>query len=258
MNCVLLAGPDHFKQAQITKALVAFRKAPLQDAARMARLCWGIVAEGLSDDEAKTLIARLADMQLEAVAVPALKALPEVKPIAAAKLGDALSLRFKAGGEVAVPWEEIDVLAAASYRVKTLVAAGRPADGPSPAQKALSTGVMLATGLPIRFGARSSASAKPVEQIELAWALDVCARGERFRIATAFDWSCLGPKMQPGGWQNFMTLVAEIAERAPKALRTRGARVLTGAEPAGQPGYESIADLERETRWLLSLPSPAA
>ena len=76
----------------------------------------------------------------------------------------------------------------------------------------------------------------------------------RVRIAAAnFDYSALDEKMSYSAELNFRALVAELAARAPAALRGKGARAVLAKAPSGALAYESFEELEREERWLLAL-----
>ena len=52
---------------------------------------------------------------------------------------------------------------------------------------------------------------------------------------------------------NFKVLVSDFVQEAPQAWRNHGTRVLLENKPLQTMGYESLEDLERESRWLLTL-----
>ena len=52
---------------------------------------------------------------------------------------------------------------------------------------------------------------------------------------------------------NFRTLACELARRAGSAMKTRGVGILMAGEPITAMGYESLDELDRESRWLLTL-----
>ncbi len=56
-----------------------------------------------------------------------------------------------------------------------------------------------------------------------------------------------------GAETNFHALLEELVARAPAALRGKGTRAMLARRPAGDSFYESLDDLEREERWLLTL-----
>ena len=52
---------------------------------------------------------------------------------------------------------------------------------------------------------------------------------------------------------NLKLVLADQIEAAPEAWLNHGTRVLLEGKPIRTMGYESVDDLERETRWLLTL-----
>ena len=60
-------------------------------------------------------------------------------------------------------------------------------------------------------------------------------------------------RMRYGAELNFSALIEDLTSRAPKALRGRGTRAILGRRPSAETLYESVDDLGREERWLLSL-----
>jgi hypothetical protein len=48
-------------------------------------------------------------------------------------------------------------------------------------------------------------------------------------------------------------LLGDIAKLAPEAWRNHGTRLIQEGLPLNRLGYSSLTDLERETRWLLTL-----
>src|SRR5262245_22391592 len=67
---VVVARPEELKLQDVAKALSAFRKVPLQDAARIARSCWGLPAENLGKDAAQKLSGHLKETGIESVVIP--------------------------------------------------------------------------------------------------------------------------------------------------------------------------------------------
>ncbi len=72
-------------------------------------------------------------------------------------------------------------------------------------------------------------------------------------LAADFDYAALGDKMAISADLNFRALVAELAARAPRALRSKGARAVLAKSPSGEMTYEDFDDAGREERWLLAL-----
>jgi hypothetical protein len=52
---------------------------------------------------------------------------------------------------------------------------------------------------------------------------------------------------------NLRALARRLAGLWPEAGRNRGLRFILEGKPQRDMGYESLADLERESRWLLTL-----
>jgi len=243
-HAVLLKRPEQFQPAELARALAAIRKVPFQDALLRAKSCWGIVEERMGEEAARDLAARLEEAGLGAAAVPEdrIAVLPPTR------------LAAKEDFESA-PWARAGLLAAAGF-CKTESRTVTVREGPGLAQKAASLGIMMATGLPIRIGPKQSEVHRTVESSDLVFYLDLAFRGpeQRLRIdAQDFDYSLLGERMAYGTMTNFRQLVADAAARSPQALRSRGARTILEGRPLREMGYESLADLERESRWLLTL-----
>ena len=59
--------------------------------------------------------------------------------------------------------------------------------------------------------------------------------------------------MLPNTLGNFRTLLKILKTNAPNALLSRGAGILIESSPVSTMGYDSLGDLERESRWLLTL-----
>jgi hypothetical protein len=167
---------------------------------------------------------------------------------------DVVSGRANAGSE-RLSWTRLAVLCAAGLEVrssKTVTEAAPMEMG----EKAVRLGLTMATGIPM-MGSKKEVK-RVVETRDRALTLDILFLGpaRRLRIeAGNFDYSLLGPKMGYGAEANFSALLAELAARAPGALRGKGTRALLARRPAGESRYESLDDLEREERWLLTLAS---
>jgi hypothetical protein len=129
-------------------------------------------------------------------------------------------------------------------------------EGPSAAQKILSTGILLTTGLPIKIGGKERVVEKTQQQSELVFYLDLYYGQplRRRRIdAQHFDYSFLKERKLYFVLGNFKLVLGDLLAAAPAAWRNHGAKVLLEGKPVQTMGYESLADLEREARWLLTL-----
>ncbi len=252
-HAVLVRSPEKFLPTAVASVLAKRAKAPALDFIAPVRRSWGLAAESLPAADAEALAAELTAAGQAALAAPAslLEVPPPPVPVAKAEFsGDG----FDAAGE-RLSWTRLAVLCAAGLEIraaKTVTEA--PAMGLG--EKAARLGLTMATGLPL-MGSKKEVQ-RVVEIRDRALTLDLLFAGpaRRLRVeAQAFDYSLLGPKMGYGAETNFLVLLAELAARAPGALRGQGTRALLARRPAGESRYESLDDLEREERWLLSLAS---
>lgn len=255
---VLLARQEDLKQPEIAKALAVFQKIPLQDAARLARNAWGIQADNLTKEAADIFAMHLKQVGVESVVLP--QGLIEDLPLAA----PTKSLEFLLNGIQAhlnsiqkeiLAGEQIRLIAAVGLK-ETLTTTVKVNVGPSTVQRAASLGLWM-SGIPLTIGKSREVEQKK-QTTELFFYLDLCLRKpvRRFRIdAQHFDFSCLKARMGFSAPQNFRTLVLEMIRLFPQALKNRGAQVLLDGAPVPSMGYDAIADLDRESRWLLTLDS---
>lgn len=256
---VLLARQDEPKLQEIAKVLSAIQKIPLQDAARLARTSWGILGEKLDKDTAADLAGRLKDASMESLVLPQ-GLIEELPPPALAAslefLPSGVRANIKGGNSETLVKEQIRLIAAAGLK-QTITTTVKIKEGPSPTQKAVSMGLMMA-GLPISIGGKSREVEQKKQTTELFFYLDLYLRNpvRRFRIdAQNFDFSCLKARMGFTAHQNFRILVLEMIRLCPQAMISRGTKVLFDSAPIASMGYDSIADLDRESRWLLTLDS---
>ncbi|MBI4676635.1 MAG: hypothetical protein HY748_03555 [Elusimicrobia bacterium] len=256
---VLLRGPELPETARLAQALAAHRRIMFADAARQAREAWGIMGEGMEEGEGKALAAALDAAGLPSVVLPS--GLVEELPAPAAACAmeiepDGLAMAAKTGERSLILWNRLALVAAAGYKEVT-VRKVKVCEGPSMAQKAAGLGLMM-TGIPIRLGGKRTETDKVVETAELVFFLELFERKplRRFRVdAQDFSYACLGERMQYGATENFRTLIETVASKACRATLNRGSRDLIGRKPVAAMGYDSLANLERESRWRLTLES---
>jgi hypothetical protein len=226
----------------LARALAKVRGAPVQDQVLEARSARGIVAEGLSEDDARSLGRSLRSSGFPVALAPAgaVATLPEAEPA-----------REKGALPAAPPF----LVAAAPVTVTTR-GRGTKRSGPSPGQKAASTAILMTTGMPIRVGGRTREGEPAREEEKLTFWTDLYYEdpGRRLRIdASRFDFSCLGERMLYQGHANLKLLLGDIVRDAPEAWLNRGTRVLLDGAPLRALDYRSLDDLDRESRWLLTL-----
>ena len=76
----------------------------------------------------------------------------------------------------------------------------------------------------------------------------------RLRVAAEhFDYSFLKERKLYQVMGNFKLLVGDLVKETSEAWQNHGTRVLLEGKPIQTMGYSTLADLERETRWLLTL-----
>lgn len=237
---VILTRPDQREPMILAKALAAFRKTPVQDQIVPARKGWGIIAEHVGSEEAQRLVEGLRQSGLESKVVPSLAALPDAQAIT----------RW----ETSIP--EQPVLMAAAGITVTSTTTKTIQEGPSAGQKILSAGILLTTGLPIKIGGKERTVEKTQHHSDLIFYLDLIYQDplRRRRIdAQRFDYSFLKERKLYFLMGNFKLLLGDLVQAVPAVWRNHGARVLLDNKPVQTMGYESLQDLERETRWLLTL-----
>jgi len=231
----------------LAKALASARKTPVQDQMVFAKSCWGIVSEHQTEIEARALAESLRALGVDCLVCPdaSLTALPSVEEI---KLFQPLA----AAAPVLISAAAITITSTSTRLVK---------EGPSTAQKIASTGLMLATGMPIRLGGKERTIEKKQEHSDQVFYLDVIYKepARRLRInAHQFDYSFLKERKLYQVLGNFKLLVGELVKGTPAAWQNHGTHVLLEGKPMQTMGYNSLTDLERETRWLLTLLSQSA
>lgn len=259
--CVLLRPCDLPEPAKLAPVLAAHLKTPFYEAARRVREAWGILGEDMEDADAKALSAALDAGGFPSVVLPAnlLEELPAPTAVVSMDMEpDGLSLAAKSGEKSTLLWSRAALIAGACYKEVT-VRKVKTVEGPSAIQKAASMGMMMA-GIPIRIGPKKTETEKTVETSDLVFFLELYERKplRRFRVnAQDFSYACLGEGMKYAASDNFRALVGRIASGAPRAALSRGSRVIVGNGPVSSMGYDSLASLERESRWLLTLESLA-
>lgn len=226
----------------LARVLASLRGTPVQDQVLLAKRSWGIVDEDLSEAGARALTEGLRASGVECLACHS-SALVELPEAESATKVDAL------------PDARPSLIAAAGITV-TSTATKTVNAGPSPAQKAVGTAIMLTTGMPLKIGGKKRAVKKTETQQDLVFCMDLVydAPGRRVRIvASEFDYSFLGARKLYQALGNCKLLLTDLVGAAPEALQNHGTRVLMQSQPVSTMGYGSFEDLEREERWLLTL-----
>ena len=255
-HAVLLRSPEKFAPAPVAAVLAKMKKQPALDFVGPVKAHWGVIAESLPAAEADALAARLNEAGLAALAAPTtlLETPPAPVMVTKAELSgdgfDVVSGRANAAPE-RQSWSHLAVICAGGVEVKESKTITEKAEMDIK-EKAVRLGLTMATGIPMMGGKKEVT--RVVETKDRALTLDLLFLNpaRRLRIeARAFDYSMLGPKMAHAAEVNFGILVGEIASRAPSALRGKGTRGFVNK--TGDWRYDSLADLDREERWLLTL-----
>ena len=259
-HAVLVRSPEKFLPTAVASVLAKRAKAPVLDYVAAARRAWGLIAESLPAADAEALAADLTAAGQTALAAPSslLETPPTPIQVAKAELSgdgfDVVSARANEPPE-RLSWTRLAALCAAGLEVRTTTTVTETVQMAA-GEKAVRLGLTMATGIPM-MGSKKEVK-RVVETRDRALMLDLLFLGpaRRLRIdARAFDYSLLGPKMGYGAEANFHALLEELSARAPGALRNKGTRAMLARRPAGESRYESLDELEREERWLLTLAS---
>lgn len=255
---VLVADEASLRPADIARVLAAARKVPLLDMMRQMRHAWGIIEEGVAKAGAEETAKVLEAGGVKALAVPA--ALLEDLPPA----GPATNLIFSGGGltyaEREAParhadWRRLALVAAAGVN-ETTTSAAAPGQVPDVGAKILKAGFSLMTGMPTSLGMGPKPVERKTETTDQVYVVDLVLKdpAERVRIeARRFDFSCLGARKGYNLLANVKVLVGVLAQAAPRAALGRGSRIMLDGRPLREMGYDGLGDLERESRWRLTL-----
>ena len=253
---VLLRKPEQLDFPALAAVLARQRGCPTLDAMHAARSCWGILEEDRDEAAAKGLAAALSAGGFDSLALPQslVEELPAAAAVVKAEFGPGGVVFFTADG-ASHPAACSALLCAAIFKrsVDQIIKVQKDIGF---ADKALQVGLLMATGLPIRTSRMRKEVDKTVPNPELWGALDIILKSpaRRLRVLSErFDYSCLKAEKAYDTLSNFRALARRLAALWPEAGRNRGLRFILEGKPQRDMGYESLADLERESRWLLTL-----
>jgi len=257
-HAVLLARPESFDAVALSKVIGQFKNIPSIDAVVEAKQSWGVVAESLPEDRVKALKALLDAAAMPAVVVLTSAIVKIPAPVWIAKIqwgADRLECRSKKEEAFVLTKDSLEMIAACAINedhTRTI----QVREGPTAGQRIASMGIMMATGLPIHIGPKSQTIEKKEHRSELLFFLDLFERERKLHLridAQKFDYSFLKEKKQYSVLMNMKTLLRELAAFAPAAAQSRGTQILLKDKPIVEMGYQSLDDLDRESRWLLTL-----
>lgn len=256
---VLLADDASLRPNDVARALAAARKAPVLDLMGPMRRAWGIVEEGVEKAAAEETVRILGAAGLKALAVPA-ELVEDLTPAERVT-----NLTFSAKGltyaEREAParqadWSRLALVAAAGVPETTTTVSAPGEPPPDIAKKMLKTGFTLMTGMPTSLGMGPKPVARKTEVTDQVYVVDLHLKGpeQRLRIEGGrFDFSCLGARKGYNIMANIKVLVGMLSAAAPAAALSRGAQVMLEGRPLREMGYDGLEDLERESRWRLTL-----
>ncbi|MCB4757148.1 MAG: hypothetical protein LHV69_09025 [Elusimicrobia bacterium] len=257
---VILTEPAAFNPSVVAKVLVEYKKVPMPDAMHVARRLWGIIEEKTTGEEALKLKLCLEGAGLASMILPfdVLAPLPGEEMVKKAVFSDVgLKAECRPGSIDEFLWADLKVVGAAGIHQQS-ISTTTETTGPSAAVQALNMGILLSTGIPIKFGGKKKTVEKTEVKEELVFFLDLLFRNpaRRLRIdAQNFDYSFLEARKTYSAYTNYRMLVGDVAQAASGALHSRGTRILLERMPVSNMGYESLIELERECRWLFTLGS---
>jgi hypothetical protein len=253
---VLLADPAGAPIAALASWFAARRGLMPVDAQRAARHAWGLLADNLSEEDARSALAAATAHGLAAVVLAENPApLPDPVPVTALRWMES-ALAWTSGvppvSMAPVEGSRVRLLSFACLRHDSLVTQITKEEA-SGARRLAGLGIMLTTGIPVGMGGNKEVS-RTVSSTEWVIFLDVFAGDVRWRVKPErFDFSALGAGKVAGGPANTRHLLEELRARAPGALLNRGARALLQGQPLAGAGYDDLEDVEKENRWLLAL-----
>lgn len=253
---VLLIDDPVGSAKTIAQALAAARNVPPLDVAREARSCWGLVGDHRPEDEAQSTVAALKELGLPSAIVPT-DHLPSLAGIQVAR-----KIEIEAGGfrcklsrgvTPLIPWTAPVFLAAAIIRTRSFKSVSRR-EGPSKSEKLVRIGLTLATGIPIP-GARTQTVTSRQETSATMAVLDIAIDHPAGRIrleGDRTDLSYLGDRRTYDSLGNFKLMISEASSYMAKENVNFGARTILAQASPTNPGYDTLAELEREERWLMA------
>ena len=253
---VLLSEPEQLAFPALAAALARRRGCPTLDAMPAARSCWGILEEDHAEAAAKDLAAALTAAGFQSLALPQnlIEDLPPAVAAVKAELGSETPAFFTADG-TPHPAANAGLLCAAILK-RSVTQTIKVQKDINFTDKALQVGLLMATGMPIRTARMRKEVDQTVASSELWGVLDLIfpAPPRRLRVLSdRFDYSCLKEEKTYDTLSNFRALACRLAALWPEAGRNRGLRYILESKPQRDMGYEALADLERESRWLLTL-----
>jgi len=226
----------------LAKALASVDKTPVLDHIVQAKSSWGILAEHQPEALAQALHQGLTKAGMPSLCVRDAQVVVPPEPILMTALETLDFKRVVMIGVAGVP----------EVTVKTT----HVKEGPSAGQKILNTTVLMTTGIPLKLGGKTRVVEKTSTQTESLFFLDLVLENpfERRRMdALNFNYACLDARKGYQALGNLRLLVEDLFRLAPQADINHGVRLFQEKRPLNEMGYATLADLDRELRWRLTL-----
>jgi hypothetical protein len=258
MDALLLAQAGDLQNTKVSEKWAKLRACALLEASLAVRKSWGLLSETLSSEESALYAGAFAEVGIPVKAIPSenLVVPPTILPVKALAFStDSLAITVQKD-EMSIPWKRLTgifAFALAESFSKTV----KVTEGPSAAEKIIKTGLSLATGIPLPIAKKKTVE-KKVTSSELNFFLDVIFDEPlaRYRVdGQHLGYGFLGPDKAMGAQANFRLLFDQLRLRAPQAFLNKGSRVLAARQPISNMGYETLNDIEKETKWYLSVRS---
>ncbi len=256
MNSLLLIHAEDFQNPKVSEVWAKMQGCPFSEASVYLKKSWGLLSERLSTDDAARLVEAFQKKGLDIQSVPSsdLTIPPAVQPVKFLRFSTAALSLQNGATEATQPWGDLKALFAYALN-ESFTKTTKITHGPSPSEKLAKTAILLGTGIPLPMSRKKTVE-KTVTHHELSFFMDLIFASplRRFRVdGQHLDYSFLGPKKEMGAQGNFRLLFEELKARVPQAFLNKGSRVLAARQPVSTMGYETVDDVERETKWYLSL-----
>jgi hypothetical protein len=233
-------------EEQLVQAFAATTALTAADARQAARHQYGVIAEGLAEEDARALQQALAGLGLTAAVIDQaeLPLLPPAKSIRRVDcLPEALQLYDGMGRMRTIAWDAVLLVAAGNVgylKEVTTVAPGAPHIHVA----GIGGQVVYADTDPPERERREVSTSQMV--VEIHTTIDPYRYQAKL---PGLLFTYLGPCLTNDHDTNLRMVLGDLLRLAPQALMNRGASMLT-QDPPQSVVYNSRVDFEKELRWL--------
>lgn len=255
--CVLLELIDPVPVTAIAKVMSEMSGIPVFDATRHITKCRGFLLENCTKNDSMNLVEKLKTVNIGARIFNQneIVQLPEIKEIKKALI-EPEGLSYFSGNDenkITTEWNHVALLSTGILNEK-IVSYHKEFKGPSTGEKTARLGLMAA-GIPVGFGKKKEVTVKK-EEANLCFYLDIFLSHPTARIRInpdSFNFDCLKEKKSFSSTTNFRLLVSGLSEHSVTAFKNQGTEFILSVKPLNQIHYDSHSDLEKESRWILSI-----